>query len=150
MSLKVRDDWIGWTPEARLKNINHKMMHEARFLMLPHVKIHNLASQILSKGCSLAKKAWKEKYGDNAVLVESFVDARYYEGICYKAANFIKIGKTKGFSAIPIGQRTSMWASKLYGDKAKRSFQILQKTGNEKWLFYLPLHRYWRKELQEV
>ncbi len=147
LSLGSRDKWIGWNLEQRLKNINHKVMHEARFLVLPHIKVPNLASRILSKSCKLARKEWKAKYGDNAVLVESFVDSRYYEGICYQAANFIYLGKTKGYAAVPTGKRTSQWAENLYGDEAVRVYQTLQPIGFPKLMYYLPLHRYWRREL---
>ena len=147
LSIKARDDWIGWDRDTRFSKINKQVMHEARFLILPHIKVPNLASHILSKSCKMARKEWKRKYGDNAVLVESFVDSRYYTGVSYKAAGFHLLGKTKGYTSMPTGKRTTMWAKKLYGEDAGRAYATLEPIGTKKYLYYLPLHRYWKREL---
>jgi len=41
---------------------------------------------------------WKHRYGTDIAMVETFVDTTLYAGTCYKAANWIKIGQTKGRS----------------------------------------------------
>jgi hypothetical protein len=39
---------------------------------------------------------FERRYGLRAWLLESFVDRSQYEGCCYKAANWIQVGQTKG------------------------------------------------------
>ncbi|WP_419640923.1 Druantia anti-phage system protein DruA [Thiolapillus sp.] len=38
----------------------------------------------------------RKKYGIRPVLLETFVDTERFTGTCYKAANWIYVGKTKG------------------------------------------------------
>jgi len=40
--------------------------------------------------------AWKERYGFEPVLLETFVDEERYRGTCYQAANWISLGLTIG------------------------------------------------------
>ncbi len=40
---------------------------------------------------------WRQRYGHPIALVETFVDPERFEGTCYRAANWIEIGVTKGF-----------------------------------------------------
>ena len=41
---------------------------------------------------------WKQRYGTDIAMVETFVDTTRFAGTCYKAANWLKIGQTKGRS----------------------------------------------------
>jgi len=41
---------------------------------------------------------WKDRYGTDIAMAETFVDTTRYLGTCYKAANWLKIGQTKGRS----------------------------------------------------
>jgi hypothetical protein len=66
-------------------------------LILPWVRIKNLASHILSQSLHLLKKDWKEKFGFEPKLVETFIDSERYSGTCYLASNFKYIGETKGY-----------------------------------------------------
>ncbi len=39
---------------------------------------------------------WQARYGYKPLLVETFVDCERFKGTCYKAANWIYLGKTSG------------------------------------------------------
>ncbi len=92
---RLRDNWIGWTKQAQIKN-RHLIVNNCRFLILPWVKVKNLASKILSQAVKIMPLDWQVRYGDKPLLVETFVDCERFKGTCYKAANWIYLGKTLG------------------------------------------------------
>ena len=69
-----------------------------RFLILPTVKVKNLASRILSMSLRQVSDDWQRKFGRIPNIAETFVDPRRYAGTCYFAANWICVGHTRGFS----------------------------------------------------
>jgi hypothetical protein len=94
-ALRCRDEHIGWTEAARRANLPRVVSND-RFLILPTVRVDNLASHVLSLALSRLPDDWEERYYVRPVLVETFVDPRYFAGTCYKAANWIDIGETAG------------------------------------------------------
>jgi hypothetical protein len=94
-SLRCRDEHIGWTEAARRKNLC-RLVGNARFLILPTVKVKNLASHVLSLALSRLPEDWEERYHVRPVLVETFVDPTLFAGTCYKAANWIDVGQSAG------------------------------------------------------
>ncbi len=92
-----RDQWIGWPPEIREQNLG-LICNNTRFLILPWVNVFNLASYALGTVLRRLSGDWKRRYGSRVALVETFVDTTRYIGTCYKAANWQKIGQTKGRS----------------------------------------------------
>ena len=93
-ALRDRDEWIGWKEPVRKANLT-KVVCNSRFLILPGVKIPHLASHVLSRVCQRLPADWQERYGVKPVLVETFVQEPFL-GTCYAAANWIKVGQTKG------------------------------------------------------
>jgi len=94
-ALVERDRWIGWTPRQRAQRLNW-VVNNSRFLILPWVRIRNLASKVLSLAAQRIQPDWQQRYGYRPVLLESFVDAQRYAGTCYQAANWIRLGVTAG------------------------------------------------------
>jgi hypothetical protein len=94
-SLEERDRWIGWKKEDRITRLQ-LVVNNSRFLIFPWVKIKNLASKSLSIAVKQIKKDWLTEYCYEPVLLETFVDTEYYNGVCYKAANWQYLGETKG------------------------------------------------------
>jgi len=90
-----RDRFIGWNPQQRQQNL-HLVINNARFLILPWVTSRNLASRILSMAAKRLPVDWKRRYGYEPVLLETFVVLNRFKGICYRAANWIYVGKTQG------------------------------------------------------
>lgn len=96
-SSEKRDRFIGWS--ARKKETNLQFItNNTRFLILPWVTIKNLASHILSRINKKVVEDWEERYGHPVYLLETFVDQGRFKGTCYQAANWIKVGETKGRS----------------------------------------------------
>ncbi len=95
--LRARDAWIGWTDALRHSR-RLLVACNARFVLLtPKSKSSNLASRILSLNLKRLSEDWLQFYGHPLALVETFVDPERFEGTCYRAANWIEIGVTKGF-----------------------------------------------------
>jgi hypothetical protein len=92
-----RDGFIGWNRDQRSKNLS-LTTNNTRFLILPWVSVKYLASHILSKVCQRIKDDWTAKYGHPIYLLETFVERDRFEGTCYKAANWTRVGMTKGRS----------------------------------------------------
>jgi hypothetical protein len=92
--LKARDQWIGWDRVAREQNLN-RVVANSRLLILPQVKIPHLASHVLGHAMRRLGQDWKRRYGEEPLLVETFVD-KGHKGTCYRAANWQEIGKTAG------------------------------------------------------
>jgi len=92
-----RDIFIGWNREEREQNINF-ITNNTRFLILPQVHVPHLASHIL--GCIMRRiqQDWICKYAHTIHLVETFVERDLFKGTCYKAANWLCVGQTKGRS----------------------------------------------------
>ena len=96
-SSEQRDRFIGWSAREKENNLQF-ITNNTRFLILPWVTIKNLASHILSRINKRVVEDWEERYGHPVYLLETFVDLERFKGTCYQAANWIKVGETKGRS----------------------------------------------------
>jgi hypothetical protein len=90
-----RDKFIGWGVQERERNL-HRIINNARFLILPWITSHNLASRILSTAARRIAQDWHDCYGYRPVLLETFVDKTRFRGTCYRAANWTCVGSTQG------------------------------------------------------
>jgi hypothetical protein len=90
-----RDRWIGWDDRQRGCNLQ-KIVSNSRFLLLPWVKVRNLASTVLSLAAREVAHHWQGLYGIRPVLMETLVDVARYSGTCYRAANWTHVGMTTG------------------------------------------------------
>jgi len=88
-----RDQWIGWTDQARVTNLP-KVLCNSRFLLIPRVR--NLASYVLARCIERIRDDWQAQYGIDPVLIETYVNKDLHHGTCYQAANWRHIGVTKG------------------------------------------------------
>jgi hypothetical protein len=93
--LGPRDRFIGWSPEARRRNIRF-LAYNLRFLILPWVQVPHLASHLLGRMAHLVPGDWERLYGHPVVFLETFVDPTRFAGTCYRAANWIWLGRTTG------------------------------------------------------
>lgn len=90
-----RDEFIGWDREQQLRGLP-LIVNNARFLILPWVQSKNLASKILSIVAYQLPTDWFNRYKIRPVLMETFVGSERFKGTCYRAANWIYVGRTKG------------------------------------------------------
>jgi hypothetical protein len=93
--LKVRDRFLGWSDDARKRNV-HLLAYNTRFLILPWVQIEHLASHILGHMAKLIPQDWQRIYAHSIYWLETFVDSSRFHGTCYRAANWQVIGTTAG------------------------------------------------------
>jgi len=120
-----RDRFIGWDKSQRLVNLIF-MTNNVRYLVFPWVKVHCLASHVLALASHRISKDWLEKYGHSLVCLETFVDERFH-GTVYKAANWIRVGRTLG-----------------RGRDGGHHYAIM----SEKDIYLYPLDKDYRKKLQ--
>ena len=91
----ARDQSIGWSREQRESNLA-KVVANVRFLVLPWVRIKHLASKTLALNTRCLQEDWFSFYGQRICLLETFVDTNRFQGTCYRAANWIRVGETTG------------------------------------------------------
>jgi hypothetical protein len=94
-ALKDRDQHIGWSDAARMANLKYVVTND-RFLLLPTVRVENLASHVLALALKRLPQDWEERYHVRPMLAETFVDPTRFDGTCYKAANWTTVGHTAG------------------------------------------------------
>jgi len=92
----VRDRRIGWRMQVKAPRL-HLIANNIRFLILPSIRIKNLASKILSLNIKRLSQDWQVYHGHPVVLAETFVDPQRFVGSCYKAAGWEYLGDTQGF-----------------------------------------------------
>lgn len=90
-----RDTWITWDDNQRERNLQ-KIINNSRFLILPWVKVKNLASTVLALAAKTVPGDWQRIYGYHPVLLETLVDPNRFKGTSYKAANWTHLGSTTG------------------------------------------------------
>lgn len=90
-----RDAWIGWDRRSREAQLG-LLTNNTRFLVLPWVRVPQLASHLL--GCVARRLCadWQEKYGHPIHALETFVERERFRGTCYRAANWVRVGETQG------------------------------------------------------
>jgi hypothetical protein len=123
--LKLCDRFLGWSDEARRRNV-HLLAYNPRFLILPWVRVDHLASHILGRMAKLVPQEWKRLYAHPIYWLETFLDPARFRGTCYRAANWQVIGTTAG-----RGHRAPTF----------------EETRPAKQMLGLPLHRKFRERL---
>jgi hypothetical protein len=93
--LGSRDRYIGWSADARRRNIRF-IAYNTRFLILPWVRIPHLASHILGRMTNVLSGDWLRLYGHPVYFAETFIDPGRFKGTCYRAANWVLMGRTTG------------------------------------------------------
>jgi hypothetical protein len=90
-----RDQFIGWSAQQRTGNLK-LIANNQRFLILPWVRVPQLGSWILGQVADRIAQDWQNKYGHPVVLLETFVERERFRGTVYRAANWQRVGVTKG------------------------------------------------------
>lgn len=108
----ARDQWIGWSYRHRYDRLK-LLVNNSRFLILPGWNISNLGSRVLSLCAKRISSDWQQRFGHPLLLLETFVDPQRFRGTVYRAANWIDLGRTKGFQRIGKGYSSTPSAPKL-------------------------------------
>ena len=90
-----RDAFLGWDRSTRERNLQ-KLTNNTRFLVLPWVEVPHLASHVLGLIARRIRSDWQAKYGHPVQALETFVDRSRFKGTCYRAANWLRLGATRG------------------------------------------------------
>ena len=93
--LANRDRFIGWSADARKRNL-HLLAYNTRFLILPWVQVPHLASHILGHMAKIVPRDWQRVYAHPVYWLETFIDPARFKGTCYRAANWLHLGSTTG------------------------------------------------------
>jgi len=111
--VKAREEYIGWSEGARRRNLQ-KVVCNSRFLIVPTVKVKNLASHVLSQCIKRLGGDWEERYGYAPVLLETYVDSERFRGTCYRGANWVYVGQTSGRGRQDGGKQASGTPKAIY------------------------------------
>lgn len=96
--LQDRDEWIGWTHAQRAQRL--KLLVQLRRYLLLHESgtRPNLASEALAAATRVLPELWRDRFGFEPLLAESFSDIEAYAGTCYRAAGWQPAGLSKGYA----------------------------------------------------
>jgi hypothetical protein len=125
-ALEERDRWIGWSMIDRKSRLN-LIINNSRFLIFPWVHIDNLASKALSLAIKQIQKDWLQEYYYAPVLLETFVDLDHFKGTCYKASNWIFLGKTKGRGRADRNKECALSKKAIFIYPLQRDFRSVLK-----------------------
>jgi hypothetical protein len=126
--LGSRDRYIGWSAEARRRNIRF-IAYNTRFLILPWVTVSHLASHLLGRMASLLSQDWERIYGHPIYFLETFVDPERFRGTCYRASNWVLLGQTTGRGKNDHTNRPNRSIKEVLGYPLHRRFrQLLGQT----------------------
>jgi len=120
--LGPRDRFIGWEPEVRKKNL-HLIAYNTRFLILSWVRVPHLASHLLARCARVLSNDWQTLYNHPIWWLETFCDTERFKGTCYRAANWIFLGKTTGRGKNDHTKKTNRSIKALYGYPLSKDFR---------------------------
>jgi len=122
--LGPRDRFIGWSKEARRRNIRF-LAYNTRYLILPWVTVPHLASHILGSMARMLSRDWERVYGHPLYFLETFTDPSRFRGTCYLASNWISLGRTTGRGHNAPTKRPRVPVKEILGYPLSRRFREL-------------------------
>ncbi|MCU0247536.1 MAG: DUF4338 domain-containing protein [Bryobacter sp.] len=122
--LGPRDRFLGWSAQTRRRNL-HLIASNLRFLVLPWVRVPHLASHILGRMARQLSDDWERMYGHPLYFLETFVDPDRFRGTCYRAANWIVLGRTTGRGKDDQTHRPNRSLKEVLGYPLQRHFRHL-------------------------
>ena len=118
----ARDRFIGWSSQTRQKNL-HLIINNTRFLVLPWVQVPHLASHLLALNRRRVSEDWNFIYNHPIYLAETFVDTERFQGTCYKADNWIYVGKTTGQGKLSKSKKPTLSKKAIYVYPLRQDFR---------------------------
>lgn len=122
--LGPRDRFIGWSAEARRQNIRC-IAYNTRFLIVPWVAVPHLASHILGRMPTVLSRDWDRIYGHPVYFLETFIDPARSRGTCYRAANWVLLGRTTGRGKDSTSKRPTRSIKEVLGYPIWKRFRDL-------------------------
>jgi hypothetical protein len=126
--LGPRDRYIGWSQEHRRRNLKY-IAYNTRFLVPPWIQVPHLASHLLSRMTRMLPGEWEKMYSHPVYFAETFVDPARHRGTCYRAANWVLMGRTAGLGKDDHTKKQNrslkdVWGLPLIGDFRERLLSI--------------------------
>lgn len=121
-ALEKRDKWIKWQVKDKKERL-HLILNNSRYLIFPWVHIKNLASKALSLAAKQIQADWLKEYCYAPVLLETFVNQEHYQGTCYKAANWLYLGQTKGLGRKALSRLPNRSPKDIYVYPLQKDFK---------------------------
>ncbi len=118
----------GWDAECRRRNLPF-VVNNARFLILPWVRIRHLASHILAQVQRRLPDDWDRRYALRPVLLETFCETQRFEGTCYCAANWIRVGKTQGRGKLDVKNEYALPVKDIWLKPLRRDWKKILNCG---------------------
>ena len=164
LCVKDRDNWIGWNKDQRIK-LSNSMANNYRFCLKPETGIKNLGSRVLKMIRIEGAKRWKERYGDDLLLMETYVlKNENRRGAVYLADNWTHVGNTMGVSIkkapmqlwlvgdnarARLAQTDMPAAIKKYGPKDENGIgqKMIISESEPKMIFVKPLVKDWKDRI---
>ena len=122
LNLADRDKWIGWDLAQRRDHLD-TIVGMSRFLIRSSVQCRNLASHLLAMAMRQLPEDFEECYKYRPLLVESFVDTSQFVGTCYRAANWIRVGRTQGYGRQNRLQQSPVTIKDIYMYPLEKDFR---------------------------
>jgi hypothetical protein len=120
--LGPRDRRIGWSPEVRGKNLR-LVAYQTRFLILPWVRVPHLASHLLARMTRQLSADWERVYAHPIHFTETFVDEERSPGTCYRAANWLELGRTTGRGKADLAHKPNRSKKLVFGYPLSRAYR---------------------------
>jgi len=117
-----RDKFIGWSADIRKKNL-HLIVYNSRYLILPWIQVPYLASHLLGRITKVLPVDWERIYNHPIYFLETFIDTERFKGTCYKAANWIYLGKTTGRGKNDQTNKPNRSIKAVYGYPLSKDFR---------------------------
>lgn len=117
-----RDKFIGWSADIRKKNL-HLIVYNSRYLILPWIQVPYLASHLLGRITKVLPVDWERIYNHPICFLETFIDTERFKGTCYKAANWIYLGKTTGRGKNDQTNKPNRSIKAVYGYPLSKDFR---------------------------
>jgi len=108
---------VGWCDRARVANLR-RVVNNSRFLLLPGLRVANLARHVLAQVTARRAGDWVQAHGVRPALAYSHVDAAH-RGSCYAAAGWETAGQTAGVHA-GTDAAPAVWMRPLEADRRPR------------------------------
>jgi hypothetical protein len=120
--LGPRDRYLGWSAQARRQNIRG-IAYNTRYLILPWVKVPHLASHLLAQMTRGLSQEWQRVYDHPVYFAETFIDPTRFRGTCYRAANWVYLGRTQGRGKDDLTHRANRTLKDVLGLPLVESFR---------------------------
>jgi Domain of unknown function (DUF4338) len=112
--LGPRDRHVGWTPQLRRQNIRF-VAYNTRYLIPSWIQVPHLASHLLARMTRMLSAEWDKVYGHPVYFAETFVDTTRHRGTCYRAANWVALGRTQGRGKDDLTHRPNRTLKEVLG-----------------------------------